>query len=110
MRVVPKLKAGFRVNVYIRGIIKTTPTETIGRVDDKEENGQSSSMPRSSFHIHSKCLLDVIIVQTRQNALCTKCLSRADSGDDFLCEATTLCGVFQGEPFWERLIRYSGKT
>jgi hypothetical protein len=75
--------------------------ECICVVDDKEENAESSSMHESCLEINGGRLVDVAVVQVRENLLSAKCLSGANGGDNLFSERTTLRDVLEREPVRE---------
>lgn len=98
MRVVPKSNAATNELDALPGKVWTEKrTERICRVNDKEEDGETSTMPDGGLHVNLASLADVNIVQVREHLLGAEGLRGADSRDDFFCERTSFRDMLQGQ-------------
>lgn len=67
--------------------------ETVGRINNEEDDSHSSAVINSMFVIGLSCLRQMRVVNVRQRLLGTECLCSANSSDDFLCDVPTIRDV-----------------
>lgn len=76
---------------------RKTRTKSICRIDNKKEDGQASSVPSGSLQVDLEGLVNALVVQFAQDSLGSESLGSANSGDNFLGNATTFSSVLEGQ-------------